>query len=84
MRSFGYQIAKFYMDARMLKMSFYTCICYIYYTRMQRMCRSITILGVGSIICAKYYYFVNIVYFVIFYFFFDKLIFYIIYISYDI
>jgi len=28
MRSFGYQIAKFYMNARMLKISFYTCICY--------------------------------------------------------
>lgn len=28
MRSFGYQIAKFYMDACMLKISFYTCICY--------------------------------------------------------
>lgn len=33
MRSFGYQIAKFYMNARMLKMSFYIHVSVIiYYT----------------------------------------------------
>lgn len=38
MQSFGYQIAKFYMNARMLKMSFYIHVSVIFTTHVCSEC----------------------------------------------